>query len=123
VSQEAFYTHHPAQAATYALQNSSPIEQQQPMIQYQQQMPQHLAQQHGVPTPIQQAPHPQEQYQPPTPQEGQWYDNVAYQAPVEVVSHIPAYTPTHIFNDPWGPKLETFDDPSLQMPSARVENL
>jgi len=125
VSQEPFYTHHPAaQAATYALQNSSPIEQQQQMIQYQQQLPQHLAQHsQPMPTPISQAPHPQEQYHPAGPQEGQWYENVAYQAPVEVITHIPAYPQTNVFNDPWGQKIEAFDDPSIQMPSARIENL
>jgi hypothetical protein len=96
VSQEQFYTHHPAQAATYALQNSSPIE-QQPMIQYQQQLPQHLNQ--------------------------QWYDNVAYQAPVEVISHTQGYPHAHVFHDPWATKLEAYDDLSLQMPSARIENL
>jgi hypothetical protein len=125
VSQEPFYTHHPAQAATYALQNSSPVEQQQPMIQYQQQLPQHLAQQHPqpMPTPISQAPNGQEQYHPAGPQEGQWYENVAYQAPVEVISHIQAYPQAHSFHDAWVQKIEAFDDPSLQMPSARIENL
>jgi metal regulatory transcription factor 1 len=126
VSQEPFYTHHPAaQAATFALHNSSPIEQQQPMIQYQQQLPQHLAQQQSqpMPTPISQAPHVQEQYHPAGPQEGQWYENVAYQAPVGVISHIQAYPQSHVFPDPWVQKIEAFDDPTLQMPSARIENL
>ncbi|KAH7397519.1 hypothetical protein BKA64DRAFT_38271 [Cadophora sp. MPI-SDFR-AT-0126] len=121
VSQEPFYTHHPAaQAATYALQNSSPVE-QQPMIQYQQPMPQHLTQQHGVPTPISQ-PQNHDQYPQAQPQEGQWYENPgAYQPPIEVVSHIATYPQVHVFHDPW--KVETFDDPSLQMPSARIENM
>ena len=123
VSQEPYYTHHPAQTATYALHNSSPIE-QQPMIQYQQQLPQHLAQQHSqpMPTPVAQPTHVQEQYH-PAPQDGQWYENVAYQAPVEVINHIQAYPQANIFHDPWAQKIETFDDPSLQMPSARIENL
>lgn len=100
VSQESFYTHHPAaQAATYALQNSSPVE-QQPMIQYQQQMPQHLTQHHGLPTPISQS-QSQEQYHTAQSHEGQWYDNTAaYQPPIEVVSHIPAYPQVHVFHDP-----------------------
>jgi hypothetical protein len=124
VSQEQFYTHHPAQAATYALQNSSPIE-QQPMIQYQQQLPQHLSQQHAqpIPTPVSQPPHVQEQFHATAPQEGQWYDNVAYQAPVEVISHAQGYPHAHVFHDPWATKLESYDDLSLQMPSARIENL
>jgi hypothetical protein len=128
VSGDPFYTHHPAQNATYALHNSSPIEQQQPIIQYQQ-IPQHLAHQQPQPMPSQ-IPQPaqvqqvQEQYHHPVaPQEGQWYENVAYQPPVEVISHIQAYPQQHIFHDPWAQKIEAFDDPSLQMPSARIENL
>jgi hypothetical protein len=119
VSQEPYYTHQSAQAATYALHNSSPVE-QQPMVQFQQQqISQHLSQQ-----PM---PHIQEQYQHPSSQsEGQWFDNVAYQQPVvEVISpvhNLQSY-PQAIFHDPWGPKIEHFDDPSLQMPSARIENL
>lgn len=117
VSQEPYYSHHPTQAATYALQNtSSPIE-QQPMIQFQP-MPQQSQQ-----TPIPQPAHIQEQYHTPQPQEGHWYENGAYQPPVEVVSHIQTYTPTHVYNDPWALKPEVYDDPSLQMPSARLENL
>jgi hypothetical protein len=126
VSQEPFYAHHPAaQAATYALHNSSPIEQQQPMIQYRQQLPQHLAQQQSqpMPTPISQAPHVQEQYHSSGPQEGQWYESVPYQGPVEVISHIQTYSQPHVFHDPWVQKIEAFDDPTLQMPSARIENL
>jgi hypothetical protein len=124
VSQEQnFYTHQ-AQTATYALQqHSSPIE-QQPMIQYQQQLPHHMAPQQIQPKveyPVPQP--PQEQFQPSGPQEGQWYDNVAYQAPVSVISHVPAYQQTHLYPDPWATKLEAYDDPSLQMPSARIENL
>lgn len=129
VSQEPFYTHHPAQAATYALHNSSPVE-QQPMVQYQQQVPQHIVQQHhGLPAPIIHHPqhHPQPvhtQYHPAPPQEGQWYEHVVYQPPVEVISHhIPTYPQNQVFNDPWAQKIEAYDDPSLQMPSARIENL
>jgi hypothetical protein len=122
VSQEPYYTHQPAQAATYALQNSSPIEQQP--IQYQQQLSLHLSQPQSMPTPVPHVTQAQEQYHPSTQQDGQWYDNVPYQPPVEVVCHIQAYPQQHIFHDPWGvQKLEAYDDPSLQMPSARVENL
>jgi hypothetical protein len=125
VSQDPYYTHHPVQSTTYALHNSSPIEQQQPMIQYQQIPQQHLAQQQAQPMP---APVPQprqvhEQYQPAAPQEGQWYDNVAYQPPVEVISQIHSFPQAQVFHNPWIQKLDTFDDPSLQMPSARLENL
>jgi hypothetical protein len=65
----------------------------------------------------------QEQYQ-PAQQDGQWYDHVAYQPPVvEVIQQIQTYPQQHIFHDPWAQKIENFDDPSLQMPSARIENL
>ncbi len=113
VSHEQFYTHQ-AQTATYTLQqHASPIE-QQPTVHYQQ-IPQPL------PTRISQS--PQEQYHPVAPQEGQWYDNIAYQTPVEVISHVQAYPQSHLYSDPWATKLEAYDDPSLQMPSARIENL
>lgn len=123
VSQEGFYTHHPAQAATYALQTQSPVE-QQPIVHYQQQqqqqMPQHIPQ--HIPAPVSQ--HVQEQYHTPTESHGQWYDHTAYQAPVEVISHsLPSYNQNSVFHDPWVQKIEHFDDPSLQMPSARIENL
>jgi hypothetical protein len=146
VSQEPYYTHHPAQQATYALQNGSPVE-HQPIIQYQQ-VPQHLAQQvqqvHHVqqpqpactPQPQQQQsrppppqqhqqhpPHPQGQYHQVTLPPGQWYEAVAYQPPVEVISHITAYPQNQVFHDPWAQKIDSYDDPSLQMPSARIENL
>lgn len=120
VSQEPYYTHHSAQAATYALHNSSPIE--QPMIHYQ--LPQQQQQQ-PAPMPIS-APHsahPQEHYQSAPPQEGQWYENVNYQAPVEVISAVQAFPHSNVFHNPWIQKIESYDDPSLQMPSARLENL
>jgi hypothetical protein len=125
-SQElGFYTHQ-TQNAPYALPpTSSPIE-QQPMMQYQQQLPHHLASQQAqpMPTPISQAPQVKyEPYQQAAPQEGQWYDNVAYQAPVEVINHVQTYPQPHLYADPWATKLEAYDDPSLQMPSARIENL
>jgi hypothetical protein len=120
VSQDSYYTHHPAQAATYALHNSSPVE-QQPIIQYQQQMPHHLTQQ---PQPLQSHTPPVHENYHPAQQDGQWYDHVAYQPPVvEVIHQIQTYPQTHVFHDPWVQKMEAFDDPSLQMPSARIENL
>ncbi|RAL68087.1 hypothetical protein DID88_008805 [Monilinia fructigena] len=51
---------------------------------------------------------------------GQWYEHAPYQQP-EVINHVPMYPQLTVFSDPW-PKLEAFDDPSLQMPSARIEN-
>ncbi|TVY81114.1 Zinc finger protein [Lachnellula suecica] len=120
-SQDPYYTHHQVQTSTYSLHNPSPIEQQQqPMIHYQQlqhQLPQ------PMPTPVSHTPQVQEQYQPAAPQDGQWYENVAYQAPVEVISQIQSFPQAHVFHNPWIQKLDAFDDPSLQMPSARLENL
>lgn len=134
-TQEGFYTHQPTQAATYALHAASPVEQQQAqqtMVSYPSPIPQQLPQQtvgspqQGMPTPTpsQDSTAPSEQYQQPTPQpEGeQWYSNVPYQAPVEVatIGQIPTYG-SGVY-DPWGPKIE-FEDPSMQLPSARIANM
>ena len=130
VSQEAYYTHQPAQAATYALQNIAPIEQQPGQYEQQQQQQQQLALHMSRPQSIQtlapQVIQVQDQYHPTSQQDGHWYDQVPNQAPVQVITHVQAYPQQQIFqapwkNDPW--KIETYDDPSLQMPSARVENL
>ena len=129
-TQEGFYTHQPTQAATYALHSASPVEQQQPMIQYSPPLSHHQnlnAPQQPLPSqapPQTQAPPPQEQYQPPPPQpepEG-WYNGVPYQAPVEVanIGGIPTYG--SVPYDIWGPKAE-YEDPSMQLPSARIENM
>jgi metal regulatory transcription factor 1 len=102
---EPYYAQPTAQVSTYSLRNS-PSAEQQPAVQFQQ-MAHHLAQQ---------------QYQSAPPQEGQWYDNVAYQSPIEVVSQMQAYQ-AQIASNPWMQKIEAFDDISLQMPSMRIENL
>lgn len=54
-------------------------------------------------------------------QQSQWYDHVAYQAPVvEVIPpQLTTYGVSSSFLDPW--KFDDFNDPSLQMPSARIE--
>lgn len=128
-TQEGFYTHAPtAQAATYALHNASPVEQQAPqMVAYHGQMtpqPQVIAQA-PAPQQVQQpTPQPQptpEQYQPPPPEEQDWYNGVPYQAPVEVAT-IGQMTYGSGVYDPWGPKME-FEDPTMQLPSARIENM
>jgi len=122
-TQDGFYTHAPtAQAATYALHTASPVEQQQPqMVTFQGQMAQAPQQQ---PQPQQQQQGAPEQYQQQHGQaeEQQWYNGVAYQPPVEVatIGQLPAYG-TSVY-DPWGPKIE-FEDPSMQLPSARIENM
>ena len=128
-AQEGFYTHAPnAQAATYALHTASPVEQQAPqMVTYQGQMtpqPQVMAQ---APTPqqVQHAP-PQaqpapDQYQQPQPEEQSWYQGIPYQPPVEVSTIGQIAYGTAVY-DPWGPKME-FEDPTMQLPSARIENM
>jgi metal regulatory transcription factor 1 len=129
-TQDGFYTHAPtAQAATYALHTASPVEQQQPqMVSFQGQM---APQGQVMSQPPQQAPQPQQQQQGAPEQyqqqhgqaeEQQWYNGVAYQPPVEVatIGQLPAYGSS--VYDPWGPKIE-FEDPSMQLPSARIENM
>lgn len=135
-TQEGFYTHAPtAQAATYALHNASPVEQQAPqMVAYQGQMtpqtqvmtqaptPQQVQVQVQQPTP-QAQPAPEQYHQPqPQPEEQGWYNGVPYQAPVEVAT-IGQMTYGSAMYDPWGPKMEEFEDPSMQLPSARIENM
>ncbi|KAH8198662.1 hypothetical protein TruAng_007160 [Truncatella angustata] len=117
VHQENFYTHQPAQTATYAIQTTSPVESQsQPMVQYVQQV-------HAQPAPTH-VHHVQEHYQPPQPQqEEQWYSGMPYQAPVEVatIGSLPSYGSIGAY-DPWAIKTD-FEDPSMQLPSARLESM
>lgn len=135
-TQDGFYTHAPAaQAATYALHTASPVDQQPPqMVTYQGQMapqpqqmnqppppPQQVVQQSAQQQQHAQSPH---QYQPPQaqPVEQGWYAAVPYQPSVEVttIHQIPTYGST--VYDPWGPKIE-YEDPTMQMPSARIETM
>ncbi|CAJ2512106.1 Uu.00g077310.m01.CDS01 [Anthostomella pinea] len=110
-----FYTHQPTQAPAYALDTSSPvIEEPQQLVQYSQHMPQQMQ------PPAQQV---QEQYQQPAAhQEEQWYSAMPYQAPVEVatIGQLPSYGSGAY--DLWGIKQD-FDDPSMQMPSARIDSM
>lgn len=92
-------------AAAYPLRGS-PSAEQQPAVQFQQLAP-HIAQQ---------------QYPSTSPQDGQWYENVAYQSPIEVVSQMQAFQ-AQISSNPWMLKPDAFDDISMQMPSMRIENL
>jgi len=70
-----------------------------------------------------QSPH---QYQPPQavhPEDQGWYAAaVPYQPPVEVttIHQIPTYGSS--VYDPWGAKVE-YEDPTMQMPSARIETM
>ncbi|KAH6676137.1 hypothetical protein F5X68DRAFT_235339 [Plectosphaerella plurivora] len=153
VPEGGFYTHRPTQSATYALQNAPPAEHQQPqqghMAQFhQQQQPQQGPHPHPVPSQAPQAPpaaqaqaptpqpqhhdaqQPQQvaQYPSPSPQPPQavpaeeYWNGVPYQAPVEVatIGSLPTFG-SGVY-DIWGPKIE-FEDPSMQLPSARIENM
>ncbi|WYZ36665.1 hypothetical protein EsH8_II_000171 [Colletotrichum jinshuiense] len=120
-----------AASATYALHHASPVieQQQQPgMVPYgHQQMQQQIHTPQPIPT---QAPQPPPQqvnqhYPSPTPQAQpeEYWNGVPYQAPVEVatIGQLPTYG-SGVY-DPWGgPKIE-FEDPSMQLPSARIENM
>jgi len=104
---EGLYTH-ASHAATYALHNATAVE-QQPMVQYPNQISQQPSNQGA-----------NEQY--PSPQAGadQWYQ---YQAPVAVatIGPTPAYG-VGIYDLYAGLKLE-FGDPSMQLPSSRIETM
>lgn len=127
-------------------------QQQQHVVQYQQQPQQQQpmnSHPHTVPSQTQQAPAPQPQapqhiqqpqqhhetqhvqqvdYPSPSPQPPQavpteeYWNGVAYQAPVEVatIGSLPTFG-SGVY-DIWGPKIE-FEDPSMQLPSARIENM
>jgi hypothetical protein len=82
----------------------------------------------------------QEQHQHQQQQQQQWHDSGGYQSPVAVPLPLPMPVPVPVsevsigslpvygsvvggFN-PWdGPKLEFEDDPTMQLPSARIDTL
>lgn len=142
-AQDGFYTHvPPGQTAAYTLspvtqqtsqmmtfpqgavtaaqvmaQQQQPVQQQQQAQQQQPQNPQAATPQSAVVEPQYQQP----QAVPQPPQ--QWYDSAQYQSPVEVttIGSLPPFGSGGLY-DPWGQKLE-FEDPSMQLPSARVESM
>lgn len=137
-----FYAHHqPTQAATYALAHAaSPVDVHSPATVmsaagYTQQPQQQQQQHHGSPQPPQgEQPQHQQPYQAPqpvhvqagAPQDGQqWYPTPPqYQAPVPVdvnptIGQIPAFNSAGAF-DPWA---EKFEDPTIEMPSARIADM
>ncbi|KAJ3572403.1 hypothetical protein NPX13_g5058 [Xylaria arbuscula] len=63
----------------------------------------------------------QEQFQQPGHHTNQWYDGMPYQAPMEVatIGQIPTYG--SVLFDNWEYKAE--DDPTMQMPSARIDSM
>ncbi|KAI2471530.1 hypothetical protein F4781DRAFT_101134 [Annulohypoxylon bovei var. microspora] len=126
-TQDGYYTHQPPQAAAYSLSTASPVV-EQPMVQYAQQMhhsvhpPQSVQSQVPPPQQVHQA---QDQYQPPPPQpeEQHWYNTVPFQAPVEVttIGQLPSFG-SGVYGDTWAIKPD-FDDPTMQMPSARIDSM
>ncbi|ODA81000.1 hypothetical protein RJ55_03960 [Drechmeria coniospora] len=112
---DGMYTHQ-APPAPYAMQDASPVDQQHRMVQYAQQMPQAIGQ--PQPPPVQSTP---DQYQPPSqPEPEAWYQ---YQSPVEVatIGSLPPFGSAE-YDLFAGPKIE-FDDPSMQLPSSRIETM
>ncbi|KAF4585643.1 Zinc finger, C2H2-type/integrase, DNA-binding protein [Ophiocordyceps camponoti-floridani] len=98
---EGMYTHQAPQTGSYALPDTPPVDQTHPMVPY----PQSIS--HG---------------QPQTSNPGEpeaWYQ---YQPPVEVatIGQLPPFG-SGVY-DLYGPKLE-FDDPSMQLPSSRIETM
>ncbi|KAL1883039.1 hypothetical protein VTK73DRAFT_114 [Phialemonium thermophilum] len=118
-TQEGFYTHSPAQAATYALHNASPVEQ------HASQLAAYQSQIANQPQMIGQGPSPQHNQQAttqPQAEEQGWYNGVPYQPPVEVSTMGQLGFGSTVY-DPWGaPKLE-FEDPSMPLPSARIDTM
>ena len=118
---ELYYAHQPLQKFEYPVHTQSPIE-QVTVVQYQQQ---HAPMAHtppqAIPNPSPVAPQAHQQFQHEAPQE-QWYAQVPFQEPAEVISAINSYTTAGLY-DPWQVKLEAFDDPTMQLPSVRCENL
>jgi hypothetical protein len=106
------HQHHQHQQPPHAQQQQQPQSGQQQQQQQQQQQYQQQQQQ--------QQPQPP-QAAPPTPQ--QWYDSAPYQSPVEVttIGSLPPFGAGGLY-DPWGLKPE-FDDPTMQLPSARIESM
>lgn len=149
VPENGFYTLRPAQSAGY-VDHQQQQPQQGHMQQYQQQPHQQPAGPHPQPVPSQasqaptvaQTPAPAQQqpshesqqpqqvnsYPSPSPQPPQavpseeYWNGVPYQAPVEVatIGSLPTFG-SGVY-DMWGPKIE-FEDPSMQLPSARIENM
>ncbi|KAK2593371.1 hypothetical protein QQS21_008946 [Conoideocrella luteorostrata] len=97
--QDGIYTHQAAAPANYGLPDAPTVEQQNNMVSYTQQM----QQAHG-----------------PQP-ESEW--GYQYQPPVEVatIGQIPAFG-TGVYDMYSGHKIE-FDDPTMQLPSSRVETI
>ncbi|OTB04046.1 hypothetical protein M426DRAFT_59195 [Hypoxylon sp. CI-4A] len=130
--QGGYYTHQgPPLPPPYSLSTTSPVV-EQPMMPYQH-IPQQMHNPQNIPPqmhpqmhpPVQQMHQSQEQYQPspPSQQDEQWYDHVPYQPPVEVatIGQLPSFTGGQLL-DAWSIKTE-LDDPTMQMPSSRINEM
>jgi hypothetical protein len=97
--QDGMYTHQPPTAPAYSIQDAASVESQSSIVSYTQQM---------------------QQTQGAQP-ENEW--SYQYQHPVEVatIGQIPAFG-SGVYDIYSGPKME-FDDPTMQLPSSRVESM
>ncbi|KAI9158318.1 Zinc finger protein [Paramyrothecium foliicola] len=122
--QDGYYTHQTPQSATYSLQSASRPEEHQAMAQYHQQMPSSMGQGQQQMTQTEPSPSvtPSERFSQQSPQHepNSWYP---YQAPTEVVTigSLPAFG-SMSYDIYGGPKLD-FEDPSMPLPSARIDAL
>ena len=116
--QGSFYTHQPSHTTAYALHSASPADSQQPAPHYSQPMQQTMeeSQQAMIGTTRQNQVPSNAHYQHGSEQ---WYQ---CPPPIEVttIGQLPPYG-TGVY-DLYGPKIE-FDDPSMQLPSSRLESL
>ncbi|KAH8178299.1 zinc finger, c2H2 type domain-containing protein [Sarocladium implicatum] len=113
----------PVQTVSYSMPATPALEHPGPMVQYAQQMPQHMGRaQHALPVRAVQTGTPNGSYHQPSPpiEAEPWYQ---YQPPIEVttIGQLPVFG-SGVFDMYGGPKIE-FEDPSMQMPSARVDTL
>ncbi|KAI1266357.1 hypothetical protein F5Y18DRAFT_416666 [Xylariaceae sp. FL1019] len=118
-----FYQHHPAQSNSYGAHAGTPGIEQHAIVQYPHQIQQAMGQAVSqVPPP--EASHPiQDQFTYTTGHQGQhWFNEMSYQAPVDVatIGQLPAYGSGGY--NAWEVKSE-FDDPTMQMPSARIDSM
>ncbi|KAH9896396.1 hypothetical protein F4778DRAFT_266310 [Xylariomycetidae sp. FL2044] len=147
VVQDGYYTHQPVQTPSYghgmASATTSPAVEQQPLVHHQfaaQQVQQQHQQQMGPAAAVhhhhQHHQHhavavPEQHYQPQPPppahqhDDQSWYNTLQYHAPVEVagptIGSIPSFGSSNPY-DIWSIKQD-FEDPTMQMPSARIDNM
>ncbi|KAJ1338301.1 metal regulatory transcription factor 1 [Microdochium nivale] len=117
VTTEELYTHQPHQPPTYAIPPTSiGVDQPSQVVQYQQ-----MAQAHTVPRHVQaHMPQVQDQYHSPITHDDQWYSGVTYQSPVASMPIVQVPSFASSIYDQWSMKDE-YADPSMQMPSARID--